>query len=92
LRDRARILNEREKARRRSRGGEGQSEEDKVAVVVDRNAEEEEIVIDGVDGGEAAEEPGVAGVLVEMNVQGATASAQEATPLPTIIVVDCCHV
>jgi hypothetical protein len=50
------------------------------------------MVIDYVDGGEAAEEPGVAGVLVEMDVQGATASAQETTPLPTVIVFFYCNV
>jgi hypothetical protein len=58
---------------------------------MDRDAEEY-MVVDYVDGGEAAEEPGIAGVLVEMDVQGATASAQEATPLPTVIVVFCCNV
>jgi hypothetical protein len=62
-----------------------------VAVAIGRDAKEY-MVIDYVDGGEAAEEPGVAGVLVEMDVQGATASAQETTPLPTVIVFFYCNV
>jgi hypothetical protein len=100
LRARARIVNEGEKVRRRSRVGELVGEERRseekheVVGVEDRNAEEEEgeeVVVNGLVSEDGAEEPGFADALEEMDVQGATASAQGASPLPTIVVDQPAH-